>query len=146
VVKNKVAPPFKFAEFDMLYGEGISKEGAILDLAVEKKLIQKSGAWYNYGEMRIAQGRDNTRVFLKDNPELTQKLEKMLRALFEEERKQAAAAQEAKRKANQSAMANAEAAQASAEQEVKRKSTAAGAAPSATARATATKATPAQEE
>jgi len=115
VVKNKVAPPFKSAEFDMLYGEGISKEGAILDLAVEEKLVQKSGAWYNYGEMRIAQGRDNTRIFLKDNPELTQKLEKQLRAMFEEERKQAAAEQEAKRKANQSAMAAAEAAQAAAE-------------------------------
>ena len=110
VVKNKVAPPFKSAEFDMLYGEGISKEGAILDLAVEKKLIQKSGAWYNYGEMRIGQGRDNTRVFLKDNPELTQKLEKQLRVMFEEERKQAVADQEAKRKLNQSAMAAAEAA------------------------------------
>ena len=111
VVKNKVAPPFKSAEFDMLYGEGISKEGAILDLAVEKKLIQKSGAWYNYGEMRIAQGRDNTRIFLKDNPELTQKLDKQLRVMFEEERKQAIAAQEAKRQANQSVMAAAEAAQ-----------------------------------
>ena len=114
VVKNKVAPPFKSAEFDMLYGEGISKEGAILDLAVEKKLIQKSGAWYNYGEMRIGQGRDTTRVFLKDNPELTQKLEKQLRAMFEEERKQAIADQEAKRRANQSAMAAAEAAQSAA--------------------------------
>ncbi|MEA4914000.1 MAG: recombinase RecA [Christensenella sp.] len=113
VVKNKVAPPFKSAEFDMLYGEGISKEGAILDLAVDKKLIQKSGAWYNYGDMRIAQGRDNTRVFLKDNPELTQKLEKQLRVMFEEERKQAIADQEAKRRANQSTMAAAEAAQAS---------------------------------
>ena len=112
VVKNKVAPPFKSAEFDMLYGEGISKEGAILDLAVEKKLLQKSGAWYNYGEMRIAQGRDNTRIFLKDNPELTQKLEKQLRAMFEEERKQAIADQEAKRRVNQSTMAAAEAAQA----------------------------------
>jgi recombination protein RecA len=142
VVKNKVAPPFKFAEFDMIYGEGISKEGAILDLAVEKKLIQKSGAWYNYGEMRIGQGRDNTRIFLKDNPELTQKLEKMLRAQFEEERKQAAAAQEAKRKVNQSAMASAEAAQVSADQETKRKSTvaAASAAQAAAAQASAAKA------
>ena len=105
VVKNKVAPPFKSAEFDMLYGEGISKEGAILDLAVEKKLVNKSGAWYNDGEMRMGQGRDNTRIFLKDNPELTQKLEKQLRVMFEEERKQAAADQEAKRKANQSVMA-----------------------------------------
>ncbi len=115
VVKNKVAPPFKSAEFDMLYGEGISKEGSILDLAVEKKLIQKSGAWYNYGDMRIAQGRDNTRIFLKDNPELTQKLDKQLRVMFEEERKQAAAEQEAKRKANQSTMAAAEASKATAE-------------------------------
>lgn len=114
VVKNKVAPPFKSAEFDMLYGEGISKEGAILDLAVEKKLIQKSGAWYNYGEMRIGQGRDTTRIFLKDNPELTQKLDKQLRAMFEAERKQAIADQEAKRKVNQSAMAAAEAAQSAA--------------------------------
>ena len=96
----------------MLYGEGISKEGAILDLAVEKKLVNKSGAWYNYGEMRMGQGRDNTRIFLKDNPELTQKLEKQLRAMFEEERKQAAADQEAKRKANQSVMAAATAASA----------------------------------
>ena len=102
VVKNKVAPPFKAAEFDMIYGEGISKEGSILDLAVEQKIIQKSGAWYTYGEMRIAQGRDNTRIFLKDNPELTQKLEKQLRVMFEEERKKAAVEQEAKRKANQS--------------------------------------------
>ncbi len=114
VVKNKVAPPFKSAEFDMLYGEGISKEGAILDLAVEKKLVQKSGAWYNYGEMRIGQGRDTTRIFLKDNPELTQKLEKQLRAMFDDERKQAIADQEAKRKQNQSAMAAAEASQAAA--------------------------------
>ncbi|MBA4347966.1 MAG: recombinase RecA [Clostridiales bacterium] len=112
VVKNKVAPPFKSAEFDMLYGEGISKEGAILDLAVEKKIIQKSGAWYNYGEMRIGQGRDTTRIFLKDNPELTQKLDKQLRVMFEDERKQAIANQEAKRKLNQSAMAAAEASQA----------------------------------
>jgi len=110
VVKNKVAPPFKSAEFDMLYGEGISKEGSLLDLAVDKKIIIKSGAWYAYGDMRMAQGRDNTRTFLKDNPELSQKLEQQLRAMFDEERKQAAAEQEAKRKAAQSAFAAAEAA------------------------------------
>lgn len=110
VVKNKVAPPFKSAEFDMLYGEGISKEGSLLDLAVDRKIIIKSGAWYAYGDMRMAQGRDNTRTFLKDNPELSQKLEKQLRAMFEEERKKAAAEQEAKRKAAQSAFAAAEAA------------------------------------
>ena len=98
VVKNKVAPPFKSAEFDMIYGEGISKEGSILDMAVDKKLVIKSGAWYAYGDMRIAQGRENTRLFLKDNPELAQKLDKELRAIFDEERKKAAADQEAKRK------------------------------------------------
>ena len=98
VVKNKVAPPFKSAEFDMIYGEGISKEGSILDMAVDKKLVIKSGAWYAYGDMRIAQGRENTRLFLKDNPELAQKLDKELRAMFDEDRKKAAADQEAKRK------------------------------------------------
>jgi len=98
IVKNKVAPPFKSAEFDMIYGEGISKEGSILDMAVDKKLVIKSGAWYAYGDMRIAQGRENTRLFLKDNPELAQKLDKELRAIFDEERKKAAADQEAKRK------------------------------------------------
>ncbi len=123
VVKNKVAPPFKSAEFDMLYGEGISKEGSLVDLAVDKKLIVKSGAWYAYGDMRIAQGRDNTRLFLKDNPEFSQKLEKQLRDIFEQERKQAAADQEAKRKASQSAYAASGAAQAAAapQPEVKRR-------------------------
>ena len=123
VVKNKVAPPFKSAEFDMLYGEGISKEGSLVDLAVDKKLIVKSGAWYAYGDMRIAQGRDNTRLFLKDNPEFAQKLEKQLRDIFEQERKQAAADQEAKRKASQSAYAASGAAQAAAapQPEVKRR-------------------------
>jgi len=134
VVKNKVAPPFKSAEFDMLYGEGISKEGAILDLAVEKKLVQKSGAWYNYGEMRIGQGRDTTRIFLKDNPELTQKLEKQLRAMFEDERKQAIADQEAKRKLNQSAMAAAEASQAARPAATARPAVAAKPAPAAATR------------
>ena len=99
VVKNKVAPPFKSAEFDMVYGEGISREGSLLDLAVEKKLVIKSGAWYAYGDMRIAQGRENTRLFLKDNPELAAKLEKQLRAIFDDERKKAAADQESRRRA-----------------------------------------------
>jgi recombination protein RecA len=107
VVKNKVAPPFKTAEFDMIYGEGISREGSLLDMAVDKKLVNKSGAWYAYGDMRIAQGRENTRLFLKDNPELAQKLEKELRAIFEEERKKAAAEQDAKRKAAAAALAGA---------------------------------------
>ncbi|HRX57419.1 MAG TPA: recombinase RecA [Eubacteriales bacterium] len=115
VVKNKVAPPFKTAEFDMIYGEGISREGSLLDMAVEKKIVAKSGAWYSYGDMRIAQGRENTRLFLKDNPELAQKLEKQLRTVFEEERKKAAAEQEAKRKAAQESLHAAEAAAAKAD-------------------------------
>ena len=74
VVKNKVAPPFKEAEFDIMYGQGISVEGDILDLAVAHKLIQKSGAWFSYGDQRLGQGRENVRQFLRDNPELVQQL------------------------------------------------------------------------
>lgn len=82
VVKNKVAPPFKEVEFDILYGEGISKEGDILDLAVDKGIVDKSGAWFSYGKDRIGQGRDNTRIFLKDRPEMTAEIrEKLLAAL-----------------------------------------------------------------
>ncbi|MEA4940056.1 MAG: recombinase RecA [Christensenella sp.] len=139
VVKNKVAPPFKSAEFDMLYGEGISKEGSLVDLAVDKKLIIKSGAWYAYGDMRIAQGRDNTRLFLKDNPEFSQKLEKQLRDIFEQERKQAAADQEAKRKASQSAYAASGAAQAAAAPQPEVKRRAVSTASAAPARAAAAK-------
>lgn len=80
VVKNKVAPPFKQAEFDIIYGEGISNEGTILDLAVDNKIISKTGAWYSYGDMRMAQGRDNARLFLKDNKELCTEIESKLRA------------------------------------------------------------------
>lgn len=82
VVKNKVAPPFKTAEFDILYGEGISREGSILDLAVSQKLIAKSGSWYSYGDVRMAQGRDNARQFLKDNPELCAEIEAKLREIL----------------------------------------------------------------
>ena len=74
VVKNKVAPPFKEAEFDIMYGVGISVEGDVLDLAVENKIVQKSGAWFSYGDQRLGQGRENVRQFLRDNPELVQKL------------------------------------------------------------------------
>ena len=80
VVKNKVAPPFKAAECDIIYGEGISKEGSILDMATDRKIISKTGAWYNYGDMRIAQGRDNARLFLKDNKELCDEVERKIRA------------------------------------------------------------------
>ena len=85
VVKNKVAPPFKTAEFDIVYGEGISKEGSLLDIAVDKKVIQKAGAWFSYGDMRIAQGRDNARTFLKENPELCAEIEAKVRKLIESE-------------------------------------------------------------
>ena len=71
VVKNKVAPPFRVAEFDIIYGEGISAEGTLLDLAVERDIIHKSGAFFSYNDMRLAQGRDNARQYLKDHPELT---------------------------------------------------------------------------
>ncbi|MBQ3552025.1 MAG: recombinase RecA [Clostridia bacterium] len=79
VVKNKVAPPFKTAEFDIIYGEGISKEGSILDAAAALKIINKSGAWYSYGDMRLGQGRDNARVFLKENPELCDEIGQLVR-------------------------------------------------------------------
>jgi recombination protein RecA len=82
VVKNKVAPPFKQAEFDIMYGEGISKEGSVLDVAVNNDLILKSGAWYTYGDTRIGQGRENAKQYLKDNPEITQELDKKLREIF----------------------------------------------------------------
>jgi recombination protein RecA len=76
VVKNKVAPPFKKAEFDILYGEGISREGDVLDLATDMGLVEKSGAWYSYGDDRIGQGREQARQFLKENPKVTVRLEK----------------------------------------------------------------------
>jgi recombination protein RecA len=71
IVKNKVAPPFKEVEFDILYGEGISREGDLLDLAVEKGIVEKSGAWFSYGKERIGQGRENSRLFLKDHADIS---------------------------------------------------------------------------
>ena len=104
VVKNKVAPPFRTAEFDMLYGEGISREGSVIDQAVNRKIMTKSGAWFNYGEMRIAQGRDNARQFLKDNPELCDEIENKIRAQVEEEKQKAQAEAEARRAARRAAL------------------------------------------
>ncbi|MFA5628341.1 MAG: recombinase RecA [Thiohalomonadaceae bacterium] len=80
VVKNKVAPPFKQAEFDILYGEGISREGEIIDLGVKANIIDKAGSWYSYGDNRIGQGKDNTRQFLKANPEIANEIEAKIRA------------------------------------------------------------------
>ncbi|VEG25483.1 recombinase RecA [Actinomyces howellii] len=82
VVKNKMAPPFKQAEFDILYGQGISREGGLLDLGVDNDVIRKSGAWYTYGSDQLGQGKENARQFLKDNPELADEIEnKILAAL-----------------------------------------------------------------
>ena len=82
VVKNKVAPPFKQAEFDIMYGEGISKEGSVLDAAANNDIIIKSGAWYSYGDTRIGQGRENAKQYLKDNPAITQEIDIKIRELF----------------------------------------------------------------
>src|ERR1700716_3121092 len=79
VVKNKVAPPFREAEFDIMYGEGISKSGDLLDLAVEKRIVEKSGAWFAYGGERLGQGRENAKQFLKENPSVRQTIEDRVR-------------------------------------------------------------------
>ncbi len=81
IVKNKVAPPFKIAEFDILYGKGISAEGSLIDLGLEHKVINKSGAWYSYGDERLGQGRENVRDFLKENSEITAEIEAKVREL-----------------------------------------------------------------
>ena len=80
VVKNKIAPPFKQAEFGILYNEGISREGEIVDLGVKEGLVDKAGAWYSYKDDRIGQGKDNVRVFLKENPEIANEIEEQIRA------------------------------------------------------------------
>jgi recombination protein RecA len=84
VVKNKVAPPFKQVEFDIMYGEGISKTGEILDLGVKAGLIEKSGAWFSYDSVRIGQGRENAKIYLKENPDLAQRIENSIRGRTEE--------------------------------------------------------------
>jgi recombination protein RecA len=84
VVKNKVAPPFKMAEFDIMYGEGVSKVGEILDLAVEFEVVKKSGSWFSYDDTKLGQGRDAVKVLIKDNPELMDELEAKVRALVSE--------------------------------------------------------------
>jgi recombination protein RecA len=79
VVKNKLAPPFREAEFDVMYGEGISREGDLLDLAVEHKIVDKSGAWFAYAGDRLGQGRENSKQFLKDNPQVARAIEDKVR-------------------------------------------------------------------
>jgi recombination protein RecA len=82
VVKNKVAPPFKQAEFDIMYAEGISHESLVLDIAVESGIIDKSGAWYTYGTQRIGQGRENAKMFLKDTPGLLAEIEDKVKTVL----------------------------------------------------------------
>ena len=82
IVKNKVAPPFREAEFDIMFGQGISTEGDILDLAAENNIINKSGAWYAYDGNKIGQGRENAKQYLKDNPQICAEVEKKVRELF----------------------------------------------------------------
>jgi recombination protein RecA len=82
VVKNKVAPPFRTAEFDILYGEGISREGEIIDLGAQANVVEKSGAWYSYGGERIGQGKDNAREYLREHPEMALEIENKVRASF----------------------------------------------------------------
>jgi recombination protein RecA len=83
VVKNKVAAPFREAEFDILYGEGISREGDLIDLGVDKGLLEKSGTWISFGGERMGQGRENARIFLKENADIREKLENALRKKLE---------------------------------------------------------------
>jgi recombination protein RecA len=84
VVKNKVAPPFKQVEFDIMYGQGVSKVGEILDLGVKAGLVEKSGAWFSYDSVRIGQGRENAKVYLQENPDVAQRLENSIRGRTEE--------------------------------------------------------------
>jgi recombination protein RecA len=79
VVKNKVAPPFKVVEFDIMYGRGISKSGEIVDLGVELNVIQKSGSWFSYNGNKLGQGRDSVKQLIEDNPELSEELEKKIK-------------------------------------------------------------------
>ena len=88
VVKNKLAPPFKEVEFDIMYGEGISREGDILDLAVEKEIVEKSGAWFSFDRERIGQGRENSKIFLKEHPEVAKAIEEKILEHFDLAKKQ----------------------------------------------------------
>ena len=95
IVKNKLAPPFKTAEFDILYGEGISQEGCIIDLGVACDVIGKSGAWFSYEGEKVAQGRERMREWLRANPDLAQEIENKIRAAYRPDREEAADAEPA---------------------------------------------------
>ena len=82
VVKNKIAPPFKTIEFDIMFGEGISKLGSLIDLATEGAIIKKSGSWYSYNDERLGQGRENAKVYLSENAEVVEKIEQDVRVHF----------------------------------------------------------------
>jgi recombination protein RecA len=84
VVKNKVAPPFRLAEFDIMYGQGVSKVGEILDVAVEHEIVKKSGSWFSYADTKLGQGRDAVKQMIKDNPELMDELEEKIRVILKE--------------------------------------------------------------
>ena len=86
IVKNKVAPPFRTAEFDIMYGEGISKNGEIIDIGVDYEIVKKSGSWFSYGETKLGQGRDSVKNLLKDNPELCEELEKKISEVLNSEK------------------------------------------------------------
>ena len=82
VTKNKVAPPFKQAEFDIMYNEGISRNGNIVDVGVKEEIVQKSGAWFSYGDIRLGQGRENAKIYLKENPEVALDIENQIRSKY----------------------------------------------------------------
>ncbi len=83
IVKNKVAPPFREAEFDIIYGEGISKEGSILDIGVQLDIVKKGGAWFSYNDQRLGQGRENVKRFFRENPDLCKEIENKIRAQYD---------------------------------------------------------------
>ncbi len=82
IVKNKVAPPFKKAEFDIMYGHGISREGDVLDIGVTEEIVQKSGAWFSYGDIRLGQGRENAKQYFKENPLVMLEIENKIREKY----------------------------------------------------------------
>jgi recombination protein RecA len=82
VVKNKMAPPFKQAEFDIIFGEGISREGSLIDMGVEHEIVKKSGSWFTYEGDQLGQGKENARTFLRDNPDLANEIERRIKEVF----------------------------------------------------------------